>query len=367
MPRRLRVGLLFGGRSAEHDVSVLSAGNVFRALDKRRYEVLPIAITRDGSWLLCAAEGGDFPKAVPQAGPRVALLPGGGGRLIVMAEAEALPETMQAAVDVVFPVLHGPFGEDGTVQGMAELAGVPYVGSGVLGSAAAMDKDAAKRLMRDAGLPIARFRAFTALDTPSFDEVAAELGRALFVKPARLGSSVGVGKASTKEEFEAALEEAFAHDRKILVEEFVKGREVECGVLEGDDGSLLVSVAGEIVPTNRHSFYSYEAKYLDENGAEVKVPADLPAAVAKRVRELCARAFRALDCEGMARIDFFVRADGGVLINEVNTLPGFTAISMYPKLLAASGVSYPDLVDRLIRHALKRAGRELAGLYVNTP
>jgi D-alanine-D-alanine ligase len=354
MVERLRVGLLFGGRSAEHDVSVLSAGNVFRALDKSRYEVVPIAITRDGAWLLCRAEGGEFPKSVPASGPRLALIPGGGGRLAVLAEPGGEEVEAPPALDIVFPVLHGPFGEDGTVQGAAELAGVPYVGSGVFASAAAMDKDMAKRLMREAGLPIPRYRAFAPGEVPPFAEIAAELGRPVFVKPARLGSSVGVGKAATAEEFEAAVTEAFRHDRKILVEEFVNGREIECGVLENEDGSLLVSLPGEIVPTNRHAFYSYEAKYLDKDGAEVKVPADLAASAAASVRDLSARAFRCLGCEGLSRIDFFLRADGKVLVNEVNTLPGFTAISMYPKAMEATGVGYAELVDRLIRHSLKR-------------
>jgi D-alanine-D-alanine ligase len=256
----------------------------------------------------------------------------------------------------VFPVLHGPFGEDGTVQGAAEIAGVPYVGSGVLGSAAAMDKDVAKRLMRDSGLPIARFLSFAQGDAPSFDAVAAELGRPVFVKPARLGSSVGISKAGTREEFAKAIAEAFRHDRKILVEEYVRGREIECGVLEGEDGSLTASPPGEIVPSNRHGFYTYEAKYLDEEGAAIKVPADLAPRVSDKVRKLSVEAFRALGCEGLARVDFFLREDGGLIINEVNTLPGFTNISMYPKVMEALGISYAELVDRLIRHALGRAG-----------
>lgn len=355
MDKRLRIGLLFGGRSAEHDVSVISAGNVFRALDPSLYEVVPIAITRAGAWLLCAIKDNAFPMAVPEEGPRVALIPGGAGRLLVMAEEEGRAADQSLTVDIVFPVLHGPFGEDGTVQGAAELAGVAYVGSGVLGSAAAMDKDVAKRLMRDSDLPVASFLSFTASDALSFEAVTAKLGRPVFVKPARLGSSVGISKATTPEEFEAAVAEAFRHDRKILVEEYVRGREIECGVLENEDGSLFVSLPGEIAPTNRHAFYSYEAKYLDEDGAEIRVPADLPDDVRDSVRKLAAEAFRALTCEGMARVDFFLREDGTLLVNEVNTLPGFTNISMYPKVFEASGVSYPDLVDRLIRHALARA------------
>ncbi|HEY3623557.1 MAG TPA: D-alanine--D-alanine ligase family protein [Roseiarcus sp.] len=356
MVERLRVALLFGGRSAEHDVSVMSAGNVFRALDPARYDTVPIGITRSGGWLLCSLQDGAFPAAVPESGPRVALIPGGAGRLAILSETDTTAPDLSRSVDVVFPVLHGPFGEDGTVQGAAEIAGVPYVGSGVLGSAAAMDKDVAKRLMRDGGLPIARFLSFAQRDSPAFEAVAAELGRPVFVKPARLGSSVGISKAGTGQEFTEAIAEAFRHDRKILVEEFVRGREIECGVLEGEDGSLTASLPGEIVPSNRHGFYTYEAKYLDDQGAAIRVPADIPPEVGEKVRNLSIEAFRALGCEGLARIDFFLRDDGKLLVNEVNTLPGFTNISMYPKVMEALGISYSDLVDRLIRHALARAG-----------
>ena len=356
MAERLRVALLFGGRSAEHDVSVMSARNVFRALDPARYDTIPIGITRSGAWLVCSLEAGAFPLAVPESGPRVALVPGGGGRLAILGETEGAPADLSRMVDVVFPVLHGPFGEDGTVQGAAEIAGVPYVGSGVLGSAAAMDKDVAKRLMRDGGLPIARFLTFVRGDAPAFEAVVAELGRPVFVKPARLGSSVGISKAGTGQEFAQALAEAFRHDRKILVEEYVRGREIECGVLEGEDGSLTASLPGEIAPSNRHGFYTYEAKYLDEEGAAIRVPADLPPEVSDKVRNLSIEAFRALGCEGLARIDFFLREDGKLVVNEVNTLPGFTNISMYPKVMEAAGIGYADLVDRLIRHALARAG-----------
>jgi D-alanine-D-alanine ligase len=356
MTERLRVALLFGGRSAEHDVSVMSAGNVFRALDPTRYDTIPIGITRSGAWLLCPLKRGAFPVVVPETGPGVALVPGGSGRLAILSETDAAAPDLSRSVDVVFPVLHGPFGEDGTVQGAAEIAGVPYVGSGVLGSAAAMDKDVAKRLMRDSGLPIARFLSFAQGDAPSFDAVVAELGRLVFVKPARLGSSVGISKAGTREEFVKAIAEAFRHDRKILVEEYVRGREIECGVLEGEDGSLTASPPGEIVPSNRHGFYTYEAKYLDEEGAAIKVPADLAPDVSDKVRKLSIEAFRVLGCEGLARVDFFLREDGSLVINEVNTLPGFTNISMYPKVMEALGISYAELVDRLIRHALARAG-----------
>jgi D-alanine-D-alanine ligase len=356
MVERLRVALLFGGRSAEHDVSVLSAGNVFRALDPARYDIVPIGIARSGTWLLCSVQGGKFPTAVPESGPRVALIPGGLGRLAILPETEGAAPDLSRAADIVFPILHGPFGEDGTVQGLAEIAGVPYVGSGVLGSAAAMDKDVAKRLMRDSGLPIARFRSFSHGDVPNYDAVVAELGSPVFVKPARLGSSVGISKAGRREEFAEAIAEAFRHDRKILVEEFVRGREIECGVLEGEDGSLTASLPGEIVPSDRHGFYTYEAKYLDEHGAAVKVPADLSRELSDQVRKLSIAAFRALGCEGLARIDFFLREDGKLVVNEINTVPGFTDVSMYPKVFEAMGVSYSELVDRLIRHGLARAG-----------
>ena len=355
MDRKLRVALLFGGRSAEHDVSLMSAANVYRALDPARYEVVAIAVARTGAWMLCVLPDGKFPTQVPDDGPLITLLPGGGGRLVI-ASTDATVEP-PAPVDVIFPVLHGPFGEDGSVQGLAELAGVPFVGASVFASAAAMDKDAAKRLLRDAGLPIPRFRIVTPDDVPSFAEIAAQLGRPLFVKPSRLGSSVGVGKADTQEEFAAALAEAFRHDRKVLIEEFMRGREVECGVLEDADGTLTTSLPGEIVPTNRHAFYTYEAKYLDEHGAVLKVPADLPKAVVKRVQSLSLQAFHALGCEAMARVDFFLRDDMSVVVNEVNTIPGFTNISMYPLAFKASGVSNAELVDRLIKHALARAGR----------
>jgi D-alanine-D-alanine ligase len=361
MERKLRVALVFGGRSAEHDVSVMSAANVFRALDPSRYDVVPIAVARSGAWMLCRLVEGRFPTQVPTNGLLLTLLPGGGGRLVLASSDDDAVES-PAPIDVIFPVLHGPFGEDGSVQGLAELAGVPYVGANVFASAAAMDKDAAKRLLRDAGLPIARFRAVTEAVVPSFTELVAELGRPLFVKPARLGSSVGVGKVDTEEEFGSALREAFRHDRKVIVEECMRGREVECGVLEDADGTLTTSLPGEIVPTNRHAFYTYEAKYLDEDGATLKVPADLPKGVVQRVQDVALQAFRALGCEAMARVDFFLRPDMSIVVNEVNTIPGFTNISMYPLAFKASGVPYPELVDRLIRHALARASRTPAPL-----
>jgi D-alanine-D-alanine ligase len=360
--RKITVGLLFGGRSAEHEVSRASAANVLRAFDPDRFAVSLIGIAKDGRWLLCDAGNGAGTGAaaltVPDKAPQVTLIPGGRGRLVLCDGGE--PGVGAPRLDVVFPVLHGPNGEDGTVQGVLEVADVPYVGSAVCGSAVAMDKDVAKRLMRDGGLPIPRFLSFAQGNALAFEAVVAELGRPVFVKPARLGSSVGISKAGTGEEFTQAIAEAGRHDRKILVEEYVRGREIECGVLEGEDGSLIASPPGEIAPSNRHGFYTYEAKYLDEDGAVIKVPADLSFEVSDKVRKLSIEAFRALGCEGLARVDFFLREDGKLMVNEVNTLPGFTNISMYPKVMEALGISYAELVDRLIRHALARAGTKPA-------
>jgi D-alanine-D-alanine ligase len=355
MKDKTRVAILYGGRSAEHDVSRLSAANVLKAIDRTRYEVIPIAISRSGRWLLqpsseAAGDGAGAP--VSEDGAEVALLPGGKGRLVAVSNGGEQPDL--APVDVVFPVLHGPFGEDGSVQGYAEVADVAYVGCGILASAAAMDKDVAKRLLREAGLGVARSVTLHRNDTHSFQEIAGALGLPFFAKPARQGSSFGVSKVDDRDGFEDAVATAFRYDGKALIEEFVDGREIECSVLQRADGSLTVSLPGEIIPAGKHGFYTYEAKYLDADGAVVKVPADVPAAVADKAREMARQAFLALGCEAMARVDFFLRADGSLLVNEVNTLPGFTDISMYAKALAAVGIGYSQVIDVLIEHALAR-------------
>ncbi|MCV9960569.1 D-alanine--D-alanine ligase [Pararhizobium sp. BT-229] len=355
MSSRLRIAVLLGGRSAEHDVSILSARNVLKALDPARYDVVPILITRGGKWLVLGFEGGALPEPVPETGPEISLVPGGRGRLFVMPKdgpAHELP-----AIDILFPVLHGPHGEDGSVQGLAEVAMVPLVGCGILGSATAIDKDVAKRLLKEAGLPVARSLTVHYGEVPSFDDVAKELGLPVFVKPARQGSSVGVSKAQTSEQFLTALAEGFRHDRKVLVEEFIQGREIECSILEEVDGALTASVPGEIIPAESHGFYSYDAKYIDPSGAVLSIPAELPADVTQQIRTMSRQAFRALGCDGMARIDFFVRPDMSAVINEINTIPGFTDISMYAKALAASGIAYADVIDRLIEHGLARSQR----------
>lgn len=260
-------------------------------------------------------------------------------------------------IDILFPVLHGLHGEDGSVQGLAEVARVPLAGCGVLGSANALDKDIAKRLLNEAGLPAARSVTIRHDAVPDFAQLERALGLPLFIKPARQGSSVGVSKVLTERDLMAALAEGFRHDDKLLAEEFIQGREIECSVLEDTQGGLFVSRPGEIVPAESHGFYSYDAKYIDEHGAVLKVPADLPEEIEASLRALAAKAFRAVGCDGMARVDFFVTPDMRFVVNELNTIPGFTDISMYSKAMAASGVSYPEVIDRLVAHGLARAGR----------
>jgi D-alanine-D-alanine ligase len=355
--KKIRVGILFGGQSAEHEISLLSARNVLEALDRHKYEAVLIGIDREGRWHLgersaLMLEAGA--KALPHfaaGGKELVLLPGGKAELMRL-DGEAPAE----ALDVVFPVLHGPFGEDGTVQGLLKLSGVPFVGAGVLGSAVGMDKDVMKRLLNQAGISTARFLVFHDCEGagPDFLKVTAALGLPVFVKPANLGSSVGIHKVIDKKSFERAVDDAFRYDRKILVEEAVRGRELECAVLGNERPEA--SLPGEVIP--KHEFYSYEAKYLDENGAAFEIPARLDEAATRRIQEMAVAAFKALCCEGMARVDFFLRPDGALLVNEINTIPGFTRISMYPRMWEASGLPMTELVDRLIQLALERHEKE---------
>ncbi|MBI2097118.1 MAG: D-alanine--D-alanine ligase [Candidatus Sungbacteria bacterium] len=335
MQKKLRVGILFGGRSAEHEVSIQSAKNVLIALDKEKYEPVLIAIDKSGGWHLADPEAlisaPDIKNSNAVEAPKnngVVLAQGKtrGGQLVSVADSARVA----SHVDVVFPVLHGPFGEDGAVQGLFKLAGVPFVGAGILGSAVGMDKDVMKRLLRDAGVPIAKFLAFSRTEIPQirFEDVKSELGLPLFVKPANLGSSVGINKVRNEEDFNHAVQDAFQYDNKILIEEYIEGREIECSVLGSD--SPIASLPGEIVPN--HDFYTYQAKYLDENGATLEVPAKISQKTITEIQKLSVRAFKVLCLEGMARIDFFLKPSGEVIFNEANTIPGFTKISMYPKL-----------------------------------
>lgn len=353
--KRLRLAVLFGGRSSEHDVSVMSATNVMAALDPAKYDAVPVFVTREGRWLLSSFEQGVL--AWPSTGTELCLVPGGQGRMLaipVEGGAYDLP-----AIEALFPVLHGLHGEDGSVQGLAAVARVPLVGCGILGSAAALDKDIAKRLLAEAGVPVARSLTVRQGSEPAFAELEATLGLPVFVKPARQGSSVGVSKVSSEADYDAALTEGFRHDEKLLIEEFVKGREIECSVLEDTEGGLFVSRPGEIAPAESHGFYTYDAKYIDADGAALKIPAELPEPVEADVRKIAAQAFRAVGCDGMARVDFFVTHDMRILLNEVNTIPGFTNISMYPKAMEASGVGYAEIIDQLVAHGLARAGRSI--------
>ena len=354
--KRIRVGILFGGRSAEHEVSLQSAKNVAEAIDKDKYDVALIGIDKSGKWLLpdqsqYLLDAGD-PKLIrlnPQNQESVAIVPQSGGELTNLTAGGA-----HSSIGVVFPILHGPFGEDGTVQGLLKLAGVPFVGAGTLGSSVGMDKDVMKRLMRDAGIPIARFLVFRQGDHFDFEAISREIGLPFFVKPANLGSSVGVHKVTDQASFDQAVEDALSYDMKILIEEFVDGRELECAVLGNQEP--VASVIGEIVPS--HDFYSYEAKYIDEHGAALEIPADVPGDVSDRVRELAIRTFQVLECEGLGRVDCFLKNDGSLIVNEINTIPGFTKISMYPRLWEASGISYSELINRLIELAIERFDRE---------
>ncbi|NMI01436.1 D-alanine--D-alanine ligase family protein [Pseudonocardia acidicola] len=362
--RRLRVAVVFGGRSSEHAISCVSAGSVLSHLDRERFEIIPVGITCDGAWVL----GTDDPaqlritrRALPavDAGGTALVLPGDptrGG--LVRLDAERAGEVF-AGVDVVFPVLHGPFGEDGTLQGLLEMAGVPYVGAGVLASAAGMDKEFTKKLLAADGLPagdLVVLRRGTATLTGAERE---RLGLPVFVKPARAGSSVGITKVTDWADLDVAIATAREHDPKVLVEAAIVGREVECGVLEFPDGSVRASVPAEIrlVGSGKGAgapeFYDFESKYLDDV-CEFDIPAKLDDAVTERLRELAVAAFRALDCQGLARVDFFVGPDGELTVNEVNTMPGFTPISMYPRMWAVTGVDYPTLLTTLVETAVAR-------------
>lgn len=356
--KRLRVGILFGGRSGEHEVSLASAASVIRALNPEKYEAVPIGIAKDGRWLVGDSSNRLLPEVL-KSGERV-VLPGDptAGSLLSLGSSGGQSGSRAGGrlrLDVVFPVLHGTFGEDGTIQGLLELADIPYVGAGVLASAVGMDKDVQKRLFRDAGLPIVPFHAFPRTQWQAEREDVSALLRQrfkfpLFVKPANLGSSVGMTRVAKAAELGAAIDTAAEYAQKILVERGVKAREIEVSVLGNDEP--MASIPGEIVPHRK--FYDYTAKYL-EQGTRLSIPAKLTKQQAGKFQALAIRAYRAIECEGMARADFFLeKRTGKIYVNELNTIPGFTAISMYPKLWEASGIPYSDLLDLLIGFALKR-------------
>jgi len=390
MAKKVRVGVLFGGRSGEHEVSLLSAASVVEAIDKNKYEVVPIGITKDGRWLTAGhaerllrgekSEARHLRAGDPDVTPGAAVLAKGESVMVPPVPGIELQpfetnmphrRTSDRAinVDVIFPVLHGTFGEDGTIQGLLELAEIPYVGAGVLGSAAGMDKDVMKRLFRQAGLEIVRHVTVVRSQWEGDPKkvrraIEKELKYPVFVKPANLGSSVGISKAHHRGELDAAMNEAAKFDRKIVIEQGVGGksgraREIECSVLGNDEPQA--SVAGEVVPAAE--FYDYNAKYIDE-GSKLHIPAKLTRPQQKKVQEMAVKAFLAVDCAGLARVDFLMDPKTGrIFVNEINTMPGFTSISMYPKLWAASGISYPDLIDRLVQLGLQRAEEKKRNQY----
>lgn len=358
---RVRVAVVYGGRSSEHAISCVSAGSILRNLDPQRFEVVAVGITPQGAWVLTDARpdtlaitDGRLPEVTAASGTELALAadPGRGGQLLSLGPGAG---EILASVDVVFPVLHGPYGEDGTIQGLLELAGVPYVGAGVLASAVGMDKAFTKKLLGAAGLPIGDHEVLRPRDTLSL-EARERLGLPLFVKPARGGSSIGVSRVTAPDQLPQAIERARRHDPKVIVEAAVPGRELECGVLEFPDGRVEASAVGEIrvagVRGREDGFYDFATKYL-EDAAELDVPAKVDDDVADAVRRLSIQAFDAIDCQGLARVDFFLTDDGPV-INEINTMPGFTTISMFPRMWAASGVDYPTLLATMVQTALNR-------------
>ncbi|MCC7160788.1 D-alanine--D-alanine ligase [Candidatus Nomurabacteria bacterium] len=313
MTKKIKIGVLFGGKSAEHEVSLQSAKNVISGLDKNKYEIKSIKINKDGKFNPNVTKG----------------------------------------LDVVFPVMHGPFGEDGSMQGLLKLLNMPFVGPSVLGSAVGMDKDVTKRILRDAGIPVGKFITIRKVSEINFQKAKRELGLPLFIKPANMGSSVGVSKVRNENEFKKALVEAFKYDTKVIIEENIAGREIECALL-GNDVSMA-SIPGEIIANQ--DFYSYDAKYID-TGSVAEIPAKIDKKTSKKIQELAIKTFQVLNCEGLSRVDFFLKKNGEVLVNEINTIPGFTNISMYPKLWEASGIPVPKLLDRLVELAFERFERE---------
>ena len=356
--KKITVAVLMGGRSAEHEISLQSAKNVIAAMDKKKYNVVPIGIDRSGQWYAINSKklflDENNPKKISLSTHRT--------EIIIKTDHDitrtcsVTPYRKMSKIDVVFPVLHGTYGEDGTMQGFLETLNVPYVGPDVLGSAIGMDKDIAKRLLRDAAIPISDFIAFKRHEKlPTFTEIKRKFGVPFFVKPANAGSSVGISNVHNQKEYKMALKNAFRFDTKILIEEFIKGREIECAVLGNEYPKA--SLPGEIM-LRKHEFYSYKAKYLDRKGAVLKIPAPLPKNIVTKIQKIAINAFQTLSCEGMARVDFFLAKDDTVYVGEINTIPGFTKISMYPKLWEVSGLSYPKLIDRLISLAIERFRRK---------
>lgn len=350
--KKINLAIIFGGRSAEHEVSINSARNIVAAINKSKYEIILIGIDRKGNWYQFKKEellSGKFSSVDGNFGMPACPFTEDGEFFVAFVKSKK-------KIDVVFPILHGPFGEDGTMQGLLKLSNVPFVGPGVLGSAIGMDKDVSKRLLKEAGIPVSKFVVFGSSQKKEvyFNKIKKELGLPVFVKPANLGSSVGISKANNEKEFDKAIKLAFRYDKKIIIEEAVVGKEIECAVLGNEKPSA--SIPGEIVPSR--DFYSYEAKYIDADGAVMRIPADISKTVADKIQKMAVAVFETLCAEGMGRVDFFLTAKNEIFVNEINTIPGFTSISMYPKLWEHSGIKYADLIDKLIGFAISRYKEE---------
>lgn len=356
MKNKIKVAIIFGGKSVEHEVSTQSAKTIFDCIDKKKYEPVLIQIDKIGHWKFVdpiALLGATEKRLNQKNNEHCILIPQGNGSTLTQNGLSS-----KKFFDVVFPVLHGPYGEDGTIQGLLKLANVPFVGASVLGSAVGMDKDIMKRLFKEAGLPVADCLVFKDHEMGKiyFQRVVSRLKLPFFVKPANSGSSVGISKVHNKKEFLVAIKEAFLFDNKILIEKCIVGREIECAVLGNENPKA--SIPGEIVAKGNHRFYSYQAKYIDEKGVSLIIPAHLNKITIKKVQELAVKTFTVLNCEGMARVDFFLDEKNKLIVNEINTIPGFTQFSMYPKLWEASGLSYAKLIDQLIQLAIDRFKKE---------
>ncbi|WP_413290035.1 D-alanine--D-alanine ligase family protein [Bdellovibrio sp. HCB337] len=350
------IALIFGGKSSEHEVSLRSAKNVANALDKSKYDFILVGISKEGSWYRFAGmEVFDqavriTDKALPTGADPVALISEAGKPLFF-----SLKNQNKMAVDCAFPILHGTFGEDGTIQGLFKMMNLPFVGCGVWSSAAGMDKEVMKRLLFQAGINNAKYELLTPQNPSSYEEISKKLGSPFFIKPANAGSSVGVHKIKSKADFDSGLKDAFTYDSKVLAEEFVQGREIECSVM-GHNRSPKASLPGEVIA--HHEFYSYEAKYVDEKGASIVIPAQLTPQEIEKIQKMAVETYQVMGCDGLTRVDFFLKKSGDLFVNEINTIPGFTKISMYPKMWEATGVSYSDLITKLISFAFERHTEE---------
>jgi D-alanine-D-alanine ligase len=354
---KLNLGIIFGGKSAEHEISLISAKNIIDNADKNKYEIYPIGINKNGEFLLFSGndyilDAQDAKKVRLNNNSTPITFNFNGNQEII----GILDKNLKIKLDVVFPVLHGTFGEDGTIQGLFEMTGIPYVGANVLGSAIGMDKEIAKKILENSGIKTAKFLTFFSLEKQSinFSDISSKLGLPFFIKPASAGSSVGIHKIKDDKDFSEKINDAFKYSNKIICEETIVGKEIECSVLGNENP--MASLPGEVIPN--HEFYSYEAKYLDENGAKFEIPTKLPESIIKNIQEIAIKSFKVLGCEGMARVDGFLKENNEFILNEINTIPGFTTISMYPKLWEVSGVSYSELIDKLIQLAIERYNRE---------